>query len=120
VNFVRVCAAEEVAPSTCREFNAGRRRVLICEYRGTYHAHAALCPHRGNPLDGARLVEGAIECPWHGYAFDVVTGENRDPSVFYPPDMIGDLFEGIAPLRTFPLERRGSDLYVAFPSDQER
>ncbi|HYL27247.1 MAG TPA: Rieske (2Fe-2S) protein [Candidatus Nitrosotalea sp.] len=105
MHFVRVCATAEVAPSTCREFEVGRRRVLICEYRGGYYARAALCPHRGNPLDGARLVEGAIVCPWHGYSFDVVTGENRD-------------WEPIAPLRTFALERRGDELFVAFPSDQ--
>jgi 3-phenylpropionate/trans-cinnamate dioxygenase ferredoxin component len=107
VNFVRICFARDVLPSTCREFEAGRRRVLICEYQGAYYAHGAICPHRGNSLDGAPLWKGAIDCPWHHYLFDVVTGQSQDPARDVPS------------LQTFPLERRGDDLYVAFPSDQE-
>jgi nitrite reductase/ring-hydroxylating ferredoxin subunit len=45
------------------------------------------CPHMGGPLsDGRyRTGEGAIECPWHGYRFDVRTGkltENPNDAVF--------------------------------------
>jgi nitrite reductase/ring-hydroxylating ferredoxin subunit len=118
VNFTRVCEASEIAPSTCREFEVGRRRVLICEYLGGYYAHSTLCPHRGNPLDGALLWDGAIDCPWHHYTFDVVTGENRYPARYYPEEILSNFAETVRPLRTFPLERRGGDLYVALPSDQ--
>ncbi len=28
-----------------------------------------LCPHRGVPLSKGRMVEGAVECPYHGWRF---------------------------------------------------
>lgn len=118
MNFSYVCAASEIPEATCREFEVGRRRVLICEYRGAYYAHSTICPHQGNSLDGAILWDGAIDCPWHHYTFDVVTGENRYPAHFYAEGILSELASTVAPLRTFPLERRGDDLYVAFPSDR--
>jgi nitrite reductase/ring-hydroxylating ferredoxin subunit len=39
-------------------------------------AHATVCPHWLGPLDQADLTNGKIRCPWHGYQFDVRTGEN--------------------------------------------
>lgn len=115
MQFVRVCAASDLEPSACREFRAANRRVLICEYRGSYYAHSTICPHQGNSLDGARLYDGAIECPWHHYEFDVVTGENRYPSRSYPPGVLEALAAPVPPLHTYPLQRRGDDIYVAFP-----
>ena len=34
------------------------------------------CPHQGLPLDAKPDAEGIITCPWHGYRFDVATGDN--------------------------------------------
>jgi 3-phenylpropionate/trans-cinnamate dioxygenase ferredoxin subunit len=92
--------------------------VLICEHLGQYYAHSTICPHQGNSLDGARLWGRMIECPWHHYEFDVASGENGYPSRVDPGELLGELGDTVQPLRTFPLERRGHDLYVAFPSDQ--
>jgi nitrite reductase/ring-hydroxylating ferredoxin subunit len=39
-------------------------------------AHATLCPHRLGPLHECAVEDGALRCPWHGYRFDVRTGES--------------------------------------------
>jgi len=36
---------------------------------GTVFALRDLCPHRGVPLSKGRMVEGTIECPYHGWRF---------------------------------------------------
>lgn len=36
----------------------------------------AVCPHRGGPLDEGDLEDGVVVCPWHGWDFDVRTGES--------------------------------------------
>jgi nitrite reductase/ring-hydroxylating ferredoxin subunit len=41
-------------------------------------AHAAVCPHFLGPLDETPITDGAVRCPWHGWRFDVRTGENLD------------------------------------------
>ena len=41
-------------------------------------AHAVLCPHWLGPLDASPVEHGVVRCPWHGWRFDVRTGENLD------------------------------------------
>ena len=46
--------------------------VPLVLFRGTDGTIAALhdrCPHRHAPLSGGRVVDGAIECPYHGWRF---------------------------------------------------
>jgi nitrite reductase/ring-hydroxylating ferredoxin subunit/uncharacterized membrane protein len=44
------------------------------------------CAHAGGPLSGGILVDGAIECPWHGSRFRLESGHVvRGPSVYDQP-----------------------------------
>ncbi len=44
------------------------------------------CSHRGGPLADGRLADGCLQCPWHGSAFDVNTGEvRRGPATMPQP-----------------------------------
>ena len=107
----RVCNVRDVPPGECREFTAGGRSVLICEYRGTYYAHSAVCSHLAYSLDYAPVVAGAIECPWHRFCYDVVSGQNVSPGELSPLG-IPELSKPVAPLQTYPAERRGDDIFV--------
>jgi nitrite reductase/ring-hydroxylating ferredoxin subunit len=42
------------------------------------HALQAFCPHLDGPLFEGSLCDGEITCPWHGWRFDVATGERVD------------------------------------------
>ncbi len=54
------------------------QRFRIIELDGALVAHAATCPHWLSPLDETPVIDGCIRCPWHGYVFDVRTGESAD------------------------------------------
>ena len=56
----------------------GGERFRIVDLDGDLVAHAAVCPHWLGPLGAAPVVKGCIQCPWHGYAFDVRTGRSTD------------------------------------------
>jgi 3-phenylpropionate/trans-cinnamate dioxygenase ferredoxin component len=116
VTFAFVCRTADVPRSECRVFTVLGRDVLICENGGNYYAHSPSCTHLAYSLDWARVCRGAIECSWHGFTYDVVTGTNVEPGIICPT---GDpaLSKEIAPLATFPVERRGDDVYVALPDD---
>jgi nitrite reductase/ring-hydroxylating ferredoxin subunit len=44
------------------------------------------CAHAGGPLSEGRIVDGCIECPWHGSRFDLATGHaRRGPTVYDQP-----------------------------------
>jgi nitrite reductase/ring-hydroxylating ferredoxin subunit len=51
----------------------GGRAYFVTRTAGELFAHVARCPHRLGPLPAA--VDGTVQCPWHGYRFDVRTGE---------------------------------------------
>jgi nitrite reductase/ring-hydroxylating ferredoxin subunit len=58
---------------------------LLTRYRGHdfwlsrsgsgLRAYAARCPHQLGPLPDAPAADGTVTCPWHGYRFDVASGE---------------------------------------------
>jgi nitrite reductase/ring-hydroxylating ferredoxin subunit len=50
----------------------------IVEIEGGLHAHATVCPHWLEPLGGVAVEDGCIRCPWHGFVFDVRSGESAD------------------------------------------
>lgn len=56
----------------------GGERFRLVDLDGAIVAHAATCPHWLGPLDEAPINDSCIMCPWHGYAFDVRTGESAD------------------------------------------
>lgn len=56
----------------------GGERFRIVEIDAALVAHAATCPHWLGPLGDAPVIDGAVRCPWHGYAFDVRTSASCD------------------------------------------
>jgi nitrite reductase/ring-hydroxylating ferredoxin subunit len=74
--FVRVMAAEELAPGTATERFVAGRPVAIYNVGGRFYATTNLCIHRGGPLGQGMLDGNVIMCPWHAWTFDVTTGEN--------------------------------------------
>jgi len=53
-------------------------RVRVADAGGRLVAFAATCPHLGGPLDDTPIENGCVTCPWHGYRFDVATGDSAD------------------------------------------
>lgn len=48
-------------------------RFRIVESGGELVAHSTVCAHMLGPLGDAPIENGIIECPWHGYRFDIRT-----------------------------------------------
>jgi phenylpropionate dioxygenase-like ring-hydroxylating dioxygenase large terminal subunit len=48
----------------------GLEFVLWRDLDGVARGLPATCPHRGASMAGGRVIEGRIECPWHGFRFD--------------------------------------------------
>lgn len=56
---------------------AGQRYRLV-ELDGSVVVFSARCPHRGGRLDAGEARDGVVECPWHGYRFDICSGRSCD------------------------------------------
>ena len=51
------------------------RELALYNVNGEFYATESFCPHKGAPLADGTLCEHIIECDWHGWQFDVRTGE---------------------------------------------
>jgi len=54
-------------------------RFCVRKFNDGWIAHSAICSHLLGPLGDSMInLDGTISCPWHGYRFDIETGENLD------------------------------------------
>ncbi|MBB6486800.1 Rieske 2Fe-2S domain-containing protein [Rhizobium lusitanum] len=67
--WVAIAQSRAVRNKPLRVLVGGRAFVLF-RADGKLHCLADICPHRSAPLSHGRVVDGAIECPYHGWRFD--------------------------------------------------
>jgi nitrite reductase/ring-hydroxylating ferredoxin subunit len=53
----------------------GSREFVIASVDDELVGFPSLCPHQLGPLDASALDGVSVTCPWHGYRFDVRSGE---------------------------------------------
>jgi nitrite reductase/ring-hydroxylating ferredoxin subunit len=69
---------------------AAGRIVALFNADGTVYALDGVCPHQGGPLGkGALSSDGSggclVTCPWHGWQFDVRSGQHQlGPRIVQP------------------------------------
>jgi nitrite reductase/ring-hydroxylating ferredoxin subunit len=68
-----------------QEFVVGERIVALFNVDGTFHALDGVCPHQGGPLGKGSISGCVVTCPWHGWQFDVSTGQHRLNAKFFQP-----------------------------------
>lgn len=66
----------ELPPGSCREVVAVGRVFAVYNVDGQFHALDGVCPHAGGPLGKGTLRGGVVTCPWHGWQFNVATGQH--------------------------------------------
>ncbi|RJG54132.1 Rieske (2Fe-2S) protein [Sphingobium terrigena] len=60
----------------------GSEKILIFLVEDAPVATAARCPHAHGPLHQGELCGTVLTCPWHGWSFDLITGEcEEDPDL---------------------------------------
>ena len=73
--FMKVADAEQLPPGQSQIVIAGGRELALFNVAGKFYCLDNECPHAGGPLGEGMLDRDAVMCPWHGWYFDVTTGE---------------------------------------------
>lgn len=60
-------------------FQLKKQEYQLRELAGGLIVHSAICPHSLGPLTGVDISTGRLRCPWHGYEFDLESGECIQP-----------------------------------------
>lgn len=76
----------ELPEATPVKAKAGINTLVLVRAGETIHALHDVCAHAGGPLNEGPLVDGCIECPWHGSRFRLADGKAmRGPTVYDQP-----------------------------------
>lgn len=76
-HWTPVAKVADCPPGSSLELVAGDRIVALFNVEGTFHALDGVCPHQGGPLGKGCLAGPIVTCPWHGWQFDVRTGQHQ-------------------------------------------
>ena len=86
-NWHRVAAVSDCPPGMSLEAVAGERIVALYNVDGEFYALDGVCPHQGGPLGKGRLSGCIVTCPWHGWQFDVRTGQHQFSATVVQPQL---------------------------------
>lgn len=50
--------------------------IAIFRHEGALYAIDGICMHQGGPLARGKLANGTVQCPWHGWMYELRTGNN--------------------------------------------
>ena len=74
-DFISVAKVTDVPSGEGRVVEAGGVPVALFNVEGTFQALDNTCIHRGGPLGDGMCANGKVTCPWHGWQYDIATGE---------------------------------------------
>ena len=99
--FVTVARVDDVPPGSITTVRAGDEEIALAHVDGGFYATQAACIHLKGPLGAGRLEGPVLTCPWHGWQYDVRTGENE--------------FDRAIQLRTYEVRVEDGHVKVAVP-----
>ncbi|HKY73046.1 MAG TPA: Rieske 2Fe-2S domain-containing protein [Nitrospira sp.] len=73
--FVTVARAEDIPPGTGKTVEVNGVWIALFNVNGVFFAVDNTCPHAGGPIGEGKLSGEIVTCPWHGWQFNVRTGE---------------------------------------------
>ena len=98
--FVTVADLSDLKPGQCKPVEAGDKTIALFNVDGTVYALENVCLHQGGPLGEGDLDANVVTCPWHGWQYNVCTGE-----------LCGDSNERVA---SYPVKIEGNAIKVAY------
>lgn len=97
-DYVRVAGTGDVQPGHGVVAEIQGKTLAVFNVDGTFHAIDNTCVHRGGPLGEGEAEGTVVTCPWHGWQFDMTTGEcTKNPS---------------AKVTVYPVKVEGTDVKV--------
>lgn len=74
--WIPLIDATDIPAGSGREVVAEGRIFAVYNVDGTFHILDGICPHAGGPLGKGTLRGDIVTCPWHGWQFQVSTGQH--------------------------------------------
>ncbi|RMD90842.1 MAG: non-heme iron oxygenase ferredoxin subunit [Calditrichaeota bacterium] len=87
-DFVTVAKVNDLQPGDCKVVEVKDRSLALYNVNGEFFCTDNICLHRQGPLGEGELEDDIVTCPWHGWQYNVKTGE-----CLFDPDLKLETFE---------------------------
>lgn len=94
------CSTEDVSEDSPEVTEIDGVKVAIFYADDEYFAVQNTCPHQGGPLGAGKVEDNCVYCPWHGWQFDLESGEH---------------VHGKETAQTYEVRVKKDDIYVVTP-----
>lgn len=98
MSWQKLCSLEELPLGEGKEFLVEGRVIAAFRTADGLRAVDGMCAHQGGPIAQGQLDHNCVTCPWHGWQYDVTTGNN--------------VLTGKKMLDTFVLEVRDNEVWI--------
>jgi nitrite reductase (NADH) small subunit len=71
-----IAQVEDVPNGAGKEYAVAGRIIALFNIDGEYSAIDGICAHAGGPIAAGAVVGNVVTCPWHGWQYDVKTGQH--------------------------------------------
>jgi len=102
---VRAARLDDLPAGRPFRVDVGEMPIVVVRAGDAIYACGAVCSHQGGPLGEGKLSGTRLTCPWHGWMYDVRTGECLLPR------------RG-ARVPSYPAHVDGGDVWVDVPADE--
>ena len=87
LDWIRIADVSDCPAGSALECVAGDHMIALFNVDGSFFALDGVCPHQGGPLGKGQLQGCIVTCPWHGWQFDVRSGQNQLSSSVVQPQL---------------------------------
>lgn len=72
----RIASVSDIPEQNGLEVTVAGKVIGLFLVDGEVFAIDGLCPHAGGPVGKGYICGSMVTCPWHGWQFDVKTGQH--------------------------------------------
>ncbi|MEK6950584.1 MAG: Rieske (2Fe-2S) protein [Nanoarchaeota archaeon] len=98
MSLTKAGTVSEVKPGQGKPILVNGKSIALFNVDGKFFALDNTCPHAGGPLGEGMLEQNTVVCPWHGWEFDVTSGNCLVPGGFQ--------------LKSYKVEVKGEEIWV--------
>jgi len=74
--WTKVCESHQLPEGQSMEMVFQGEVIALYRHSGILYAIDGICMHQGGPLARGRVFDGTVVCPWHGWQYELATGNH--------------------------------------------
>ncbi len=75
--YTKIAKMADLPPGRGKVCEVNGKKIALFNVDGRFYAVDNTCVHRGGPVGEGELEGCFVTCPWHGWRYDVRTGQSE-------------------------------------------